>query len=160
MHQTSVDGWEQGVRRAGSEKRKHAGFLMCVELAAREIVEQMQSKEYHPGSGAAVLQPAMATCITIPPAAAAALLLVLLSGLLLCPLSVFQAYYDKSKVTPEAVDAYRLPQLVRGWESGEQSCCLLLLLTEGCSLSLLSQTVSTHTTLEGCRTLARVGKVT
>ncbi|GBF87482.1 hypothetical protein Rsub_00193 [Raphidocelis subcapitata] len=29
-----------------------------------------------------------------------------------------QAYYDKSKVTPEAVDAYRLPQLVRGWESG------------------------------------------
>lgn len=39
-----------------------------------------------------------------------------------------QAYYDKSKVTPEAVDAYRLPQLVRGWESGESGCALIALL--------------------------------
>lgn len=29
-----------------------------------------------------------------------------------------QAYYDKTKVSKECVDAYRLPQLVRGWESG------------------------------------------
>ncbi|GFR41964.1 hypothetical protein Agub_g2763, partial [Astrephomene gubernaculifera] len=29
-----------------------------------------------------------------------------------------QAYYDPSAVTPELVDAYRLPQLVRGWEAG------------------------------------------
>ncbi|WIA19239.1 hypothetical protein OEZ85_003878 [Tetradesmus obliquus] len=29
-----------------------------------------------------------------------------------------QAYYDQSKVTAAAVDAYRLPQLVKGWESG------------------------------------------
>lgn len=29
-----------------------------------------------------------------------------------------QAYYDQSKVTPAAVDAYRMPQLVRGWETG------------------------------------------
>ncbi|KIY99175.1 hypothetical protein MNEG_8791 [Monoraphidium neglectum] len=29
-----------------------------------------------------------------------------------------QAYYDKSKVSDQCVDAYRLPQLVRGWESG------------------------------------------
>jgi pimeloyl-ACP methyl ester carboxylesterase len=29
-----------------------------------------------------------------------------------------QAYYDQSKVTPAAVDAYRMPQLVKGWESG------------------------------------------
>jgi hypothetical protein len=34
------------------------------------------------------------------------------------PAMCIQAYYDKSKVTPEAVDAYRLPQLVKGWESG------------------------------------------
>eukprot|EP00775_Hariotina_reticulata_P014403 gene14403-14509_t len=32
--------------------------------------------------------------------------------------SLKQAYYDKSKVTPAAVDAYRMPQLVRGWETG------------------------------------------
>jgi pimeloyl-ACP methyl ester carboxylesterase len=29
-----------------------------------------------------------------------------------------QAYYDQSKVTPAAVDAYRMPQLVKGWETG------------------------------------------
>ena len=29
-----------------------------------------------------------------------------------------QAYYDRQKVSPAAVDAYRLPQLVRGWEAG------------------------------------------
>jgi hypothetical protein len=40
--------------------------------------------------------------------------------LLICfaPCHHQQAYYDKSKVTPEAVDAYRLPQLVKGWETG------------------------------------------
>ncbi|KAI8475513.1 MAG: Alpha/Beta hydrolase protein [Monoraphidium minutum] len=32
--------------------------------------------------------------------------------------SLQQAYYDKTKVSPECVDAYRLPQLVKGWESG------------------------------------------
>jgi pimeloyl-ACP methyl ester carboxylesterase len=32
--------------------------------------------------------------------------------------SLKQAYYDQSKVTPAAVDAYRMPQLVRGWETG------------------------------------------
>jgi pimeloyl-ACP methyl ester carboxylesterase len=44
-----------------------------------------------------------------------------------------QAYYDQSKVTPAAVDAYRMPQLVKGWESGMVKFLLARLGTGGTS---------------------------
>jgi pimeloyl-ACP methyl ester carboxylesterase len=46
-----------------------------------------------------------------------------------------QAYYDQSKVTPAAVDAYRMPQLVKGWESGMVQFLLARLGAGGTSTS-------------------------